>query len=146
MKFKTNYTAHQWPTKGEINTLPSKTIPDQSLSVQQIMERYARGLPLDGVRVPVYLGDEIEFPEMERLDLTERQQLIAEARERTKLIQEELQNQEKARLARKVREAAEAKSQGKQQSSEQIEYTELPNSDTSKPSHVSPKGDTKKSQ
>lgn len=133
MKFKTNYTAHEWPVKGEINTLPSKTVPDQSLSVKQIMERYAQGLPLEGVRTPVYLGEEFEFPDMERLDLTERQALIAEARERTELIRTELQNQEKQRMAKKVRELAEKKQKG-----EDIDYTELPEKKEKNPTTEKP--------
>lgn len=41
-------------TKGEINTAPSRTIPDQSMTVREIINRSNKGLPITGVKVPMY--------------------------------------------------------------------------------------------
>lgn len=49
----------------------SKTIPDQSMSVQEIMRRFAQGLPLGGEKVPIYDGDEEYLPDPKTLDISE---------------------------------------------------------------------------
>lgn len=69
--FKTHHNAK--PTKGEINGQPSKTIPDQSMPVREIMRRYAQGLPMEGERIPIYQGEENDLPDFETMDLAERQ-------------------------------------------------------------------------
>lgn len=73
--FKTimNYTEY----KGEVNTQKSLTIPDQSLSVKEILNRYARGIMPNGFN-PIY--DDVEttddfLPDPRTLDLAERQEL-----------------------------------------------------------------------
>lgn len=75
---------NQWTnrpkTKGEVNTLPSKTIPDQSLSVQEIMTRFAKGLSVGGAKVPVYHGEDEYLPEWKQMDLAEREEWINESK------------------------------------------------------------------
>lgn len=66
---------------GEVNNQPSETVPDQTLSVKEIMVRYARGLPLEGQRVPIWNGEEDDMPDPRTLDLAERQELAEEYRE-----------------------------------------------------------------
>jgi len=53
---------------------PSLTIPDQTLGIKEILQRYARGLPMDG-KVPIYEGDEGDGIDPRRLDLSERAEL-----------------------------------------------------------------------
>jgi hypothetical protein len=61
--------------KAEVNDLPSLTVPDQTMSVKEILERYARGLPLGaGERVPMY-DEEDDLPDPRTLDLVDRQEL-----------------------------------------------------------------------
>lgn len=43
--------------KGDINTLPSKTIPDQTMSIPELIRRYAQGLPLGAPKVALYDED-----------------------------------------------------------------------------------------
>lgn len=62
------------PTYYESNTLPSEFIPDQNLTMAQIFDRYARGLPLSGARVPVFEPDN-DLPDPRTLDLVDREQL-----------------------------------------------------------------------
>jgi hypothetical protein len=51
------------------------TIPDQTMSIRTILERHSRGLPIDGIKVPIYEGEENDLPDWRRLDLAERQEL-----------------------------------------------------------------------
>ena len=76
MKWKTQYNAHAYEKQYEINTKPSLTIPDQTLSVKEIMDRFVRGLPVEGAKIPIYEGDESDLPDLSKMDLTERQETI----------------------------------------------------------------------
>lgn len=79
------------PVVGEKNSGISLTVPDQALSVRQILERYARGLPLGGQRTPVFDEDD-DLPDVRTLDLSERQEMreryVEELGELTKKIRE----------------------------------------------------------
>lgn len=57
------------------NKLPSMTVPDMTLSVQQIYERAQMGLPPEGERVPIY-DEGMPFPDISRMDLVDRQLFI----------------------------------------------------------------------
>lgn len=93
--YRTPYNQEKFVKQREVNNMPSVTVPDMSLSVKQIMDRYAKGLPLEGVRVPIYEGEEFETPDMSKLDLSERYELIQENRERIMQIQKNLTQNEK---------------------------------------------------
>lgn len=70
---------------GEINTMPSNTIPDQTMSLREILDRYARGIPPNG-KEPIYHGDDEFVPDLKRMDLAEIQELkelVGEAVEQT---------------------------------------------------------------
>ncbi|AXH76588.1 MAG: hypothetical protein [Microviridae sp.] len=62
------------PTEGEVNTMPSKTVPDQTMSIKEIMQRYGSGQALSQ-KVPVYDGDEDYFPDLRTMDLAEIEQM-----------------------------------------------------------------------
>lgn len=74
-KFNTilNYKEH----KGEVNKQKSLTVPDQAMSIKQIMERYARGLPIEQFK-PIYdenIDEDSEYiPDPRTMDLADRQQ------------------------------------------------------------------------
>lgn len=59
---------------GQVFTLPSRTIPDSTMPLKTILERYARGLPIDGLKTPVY-DETNELPDLRTLDLSEQQAL-----------------------------------------------------------------------
>lgn len=82
MPFKTHSNASNFPDNGEINTEPSMTIPDQSLSVQELVYRYTHGMELGGGRVGVWEEDEeIQFPaNWDKLDLSEKHDFFEEKR------------------------------------------------------------------
>jgi len=70
----------EFPKKYKAFTMPSETIPDQSLSMRQILDRYARGLPLD-IKTPIWEEDD-EFnplPDVRTLDLTEKAEMLKNA-------------------------------------------------------------------
>lgn len=59
---------------GEVNNLPSKTVPGMTLSLQELLRRYVKGDPVKTFE-PVYLGDDDFLPnnldsmsEMDRID------------------------------------------------------------------------------
>lgn len=64
------------PSSGEVNTLPSMTVPDQCLSIREILIRYAKGLPISASD-PLYDGEDADFddllPDPARMDLEERE-------------------------------------------------------------------------
>ncbi|QXP07919.1 MAG: hypothetical protein [Arizlama microvirus] len=61
--------------EGEINTDPSATVPNQSMTVLEMISRYRRGLPLDGAKFPVYNGEEA-LPDISDLDLADQQKIV----------------------------------------------------------------------
>jgi len=78
MIFQTQYNRDKFPRKGEINNLPSLTIPDHAMSITEIIRRYASGLPLAGQRIPMYEGEDdiLNGIDIRTLDLSERMDLI----------------------------------------------------------------------
>lgn len=62
------------PSVGEVNNEPSMTVPDQAMSIQEMLERFARGLPVGGARAAFY-DEENDLPDLRTLDLEERAQL-----------------------------------------------------------------------
>lgn len=64
------------PSKGQEITQPSQTIPDQSLSIVDIMRRSASGLPLVGQKIPIYNGEDVDHPDLTKMDLAEREAYI----------------------------------------------------------------------
>lgn len=57
-RWKTQYNAHLYPQWGETNTMPSMTVPDMALTIEEIVARSARGLRQDQMLlVPIYEGE-----------------------------------------------------------------------------------------
>lgn len=82
VKNSLNYS--YFPPYYEVNEGVSLTVPDQTLTVSQILERYTRGLPLGG-KVPIY-DEEDTLPDVRTLDLAERQELREQYEEELSLI------------------------------------------------------------
>lgn len=73
LQVKTAQNAEFFQKDYEKNTQPSKTVPDQSLPMREILVRFAKGLPV-GVKTPVYNGEEL-LPDVAKLDLVDIQEL-----------------------------------------------------------------------
>lgn len=71
---KNGLTAKFWAKQGEINTQPSKTVPDQTMSLRDILTRYANGIPIDQ-KIPIYEGEDGIGINPLTLDLAEREAL-----------------------------------------------------------------------
>lgn len=89
---------------GELNYLPSQTIPDQSLTVKEVIERYTRGIPFEQGKTPLYMDEEDSeemdlMPDLKKLDLAE----IEELREavRNEIEEHRKKHNEKVLAARK---------------------------------------------
>lgn len=78
---------------GEINNSPSETVPDQSMTPQELLESYARGMP-----TPEAFYDEENNWDLKGLDLTEIDMLREEYQERQKTAKAALGELERERL------------------------------------------------
>ncbi len=74
--------------KHKFFTMPSETVPDQTMSIREIMERYAKGLPVGDGYTEIYDED----PEtqlginIKSLDLVDIQELKGHAKDRIQEI------------------------------------------------------------
>ncbi len=80
MKVKNSLNYDYKQQEGEINTLPSMTIPDQTMSIRKIVDRYTRGLPVSGF-TPIYDGEEFYMPDPKTLDLVERYEMAEQIKQ-----------------------------------------------------------------
>lgn len=95
-RVKNNLNADQFLRTGERNTKPSLTIPDQTLSIKELLDRYARGLPIDQGKTPIYHGEE-DLPDYRKLDLAEIQDLREATAVRIAEQKADLQEQARAK-------------------------------------------------
>lgn len=74
MKINTPFNRKEHGERGETTNKPSMTIPDQTMSIPELMRRYANGQTLGGSKVPVYDGDEdiLNGVNWQSLDLSEK--------------------------------------------------------------------------
>lgn len=82
-------------------TEPSLTIPGQSMTVNEMMERHTRGLPVDGTKIPMWDDEENPYGFINplTLDISERYDLLEQARENVARIKEELNDKAAKRKA-----------------------------------------------
>lgn len=88
----------------------SKTIPDQSMSIQEIVKRFVRGIPVDVVqRDPVYIDqEEDDLERLSRMDFGEKAEYAAALAERNARVQAELAEAERNESEAKQKAAKEA--------------------------------------
>lgn len=84
---------------GEKNSGISATIPDQSLTVKQILERFAMGLGYGNLKVQVYDEDDIDFddqlPDLRRMDLAEAEDFKADVQSLEKRLEKSRKRKQK---------------------------------------------------
>lgn len=84
--------------KGEVNTLPSKTIPDQAMSIREIINRSQKGLPVTGVSVPLYNETEDGImPDLRNMDISEIYELKIRIQQKEKEIKKQLEEEAEKR-------------------------------------------------
>lgn len=90
MKIYNNFNVHHMPEKGEYNDGIHMTVPNEAMSISEMLERHVRGLPIN-TRVNMeyeYEGDEnVDFEDLNPLsgfkkDPVEVQEVIEEATQR----------------------------------------------------------------
>lgn len=106
----------------EENSQPSITLPDQSMTIKQMLERHSKGLPiaLYGGEA-IYGGEEDELPDLRKMDLSEIQDLrefiqgkINQAHQEAVALKKKKEDQEKAEFA-EYRRHKEAQRQAEEQ-------------------------------
>lgn len=77
-RFKTPWNNLNHGEGYEVNNMPSETVPDQSMSISEIMSRFAKGLPVGGAKVAFFEDEEDDLLEGRNpatLDLAEIQEI-----------------------------------------------------------------------
>lgn len=121
MKFRNHYNLHEFTPQFEVNTQPSMTVPDMSLSIVDIITKHTAGIPDHLIRTPVYYGESIYVPDLKTLDLADQTAMQEAAKEnmeeikkmykkihdenREKLIQEAKQRLQQEEEAKKAQQA-----------------------------------------
>lgn len=106
---KNMLNAKDFPKQGEVFTMPSMTVPDQSLTVRELMDRFARGLPLGGAKVPIWEGEDDNTPDFSKMDLSEIEDYQLQVQAELEEIRERMNA--KSKKADSAKEIAELKEQ-----------------------------------
>lgn len=77
----------------EINTLPSETVPDQAMSIREIMTKFVQGT-LDDVENDYYDYSE-DLPDLRGLDITQSTEMLAMAKRQYNESKEAVHNSAK---------------------------------------------------
>lgn len=95
------------------NARKSMTIPDQSMSIREIVERFVRGIPVDVIqRQGVYMDqDEHDFEKLNRMDFAEKKAYADAMQARAEAIQSDLEESERAKRESERRRAQERSQQ-----------------------------------
>lgn len=88
---------------GEQNGMPSMTTPDMTMSISEILQRFAAGRPPSFANNLHYTGEQM-LPDMRTLDLVEQDELIKANAERVEALKKSYN--EKADLRSKARKEA----------------------------------------
>ena len=113
MKIRNIFNANEF-NDNESEFSPSLTVPDQALSVRQILERYANGLPLGGSNESIWEGEEGFERDPETLDLAEREELAEKARQELKEINERIKQKVAEKKAKKRSEITDVKDENEE--------------------------------
>lgn len=99
--FRTQYNYVQ--PKGETNTMPGLTMPDQTMSIPELLARYAKGMPLS-VKQPIYAKDDLDMDEFRKLDPVDKHRLIRERMEELKQLRTRVEKEQKEKFEAAQRE------------------------------------------
>lgn len=117
--FKSAYNMRDVMPDKQRFTKPSKTVPDQALSIEEVMKRLMAGIPVNSAREVVFNGDDVDLPDLERMDLSERHDYIKGVQDALKAAQKKrdeiAQFKQEKRNNRLIELAAEKKYKEQQQ-------------------------------
>lgn len=101
-------------------TEKSKTVPNDAMTIAQILKRVDQGLPVTGAKVPIYEGD-VFIPELQKMDLVDRQELYARAKKQIEEIQAYQKQVEQDKLVQAKQEADRKAQEEKEQRRKEFE-------------------------
>jgi len=85
MKVRTPLNYHEFEKEYQTFTQPSMTVPDQSMTIREIMDRYARGLDVGGKMEELWEDEDgSDGINPRTLDLVDLQELKIKAEEKIK--------------------------------------------------------------
>lgn len=123
MKFKTQYNQGEFPRVGEKNEKPSATVPDMSLSIREILDRYARGIPMN-VKKGKYDEEEEDDAfysiDVSNLDLAEKEELARQAKAEVDRLRKVLNDKAAAKRLKDEREAKEKQLKELQETKDEV--------------------------
>jgi len=99
MKWKTQHNATQFPKDYEKSQGKSLTIPDQSTSVSEMIARFTMGLPMNGARIPIWEGDDEVYPDLNSMDLVERDEYVMAQKDKLDRYNDQQQKRKAAEQA-----------------------------------------------
>lgn len=96
------------PTLGERFFNPSKTIPDQTMSLKTILTKYSKGMPINAPdNGQTYTGEKLAV-NFAKLDLTEQEEIVLEAAAELSELKGKKAREDAERLAEATKKANEA--------------------------------------
>lgn len=78
---RTHYNNDTIPKKREYNSGISKTIPNQAMTVKELIARFASGLPVALGKAPIYEGDDENMTDLDAMDRIELHNYVKELKE-----------------------------------------------------------------
>lgn len=88
---------------------PSRTVPDQSMTVRSMIDRMSRGLPLTVSQKQAVYYDDADIPEVEKMDFAEKRALMEYMQKNNDALRDLFNESEKKRLASEKAAEADAK-------------------------------------
>lgn len=76
----------------------SETVPDQALTVREIMERFASGLDASHVNVSVWNGEDNDLPDFSMMSTMDRAEYLHDNAQRIRELQQKASFEESQRL------------------------------------------------
>lgn len=94
-KIKNNLNGKFFPKHYEKNSRPSMTIPDQSMSLKTILDRFSKGLPINvAINQPIEGDPGNQGIDLRKLDLAEKEQLLEQTKQFIKHHQEKAEQKQ----------------------------------------------------
>lgn len=95
---RTGYNPFNYTPQEQTQFAPTLTVPDQTLSMREIMHRYSRGLPIEPGRIGTYDNEDLDapfYPDLEKLDYAVREHYIAQAQAELRELRVKTRNEKK---------------------------------------------------
>lgn len=110
MKFRTQFNLKHKPDKGEVNNMDSMTLPDDCLSLRQLLQNHTRGISSSVTqREAIYTGDTLV---KNHQDITDEVEEVKDLKRREKELEQQIkkeheEQEEKSKQQAKAKKEAE---------------------------------------